>query len=393
MEFVEPEDEPQPFRRPLPPDDRVWRHPSEMGPVRPPVRRQLWVVGLTAAVAASLLSTGLVVVAGALLDPGPGHAGASPSRATLLSQPSGNGGAKGDVVGIAARIRPAMALVKVDQGRSTGSGVIVRSDGHVLTNAHVLDGATSVTVVLANGREVPARVVGSDPDIDAAVLKIDGGPFPVAPLGTAANLKVGQQAIAIGSPLVLSGGQPVSVGTINGLHRSVRTANSRVLMDMVQTDTPISAGSSGGALVDAAGQVVGITTALAAGDASTKGFGFATPIDVAAWAADQLITTGKVTSVWLGVEGSDLDDAAAVDLDVDGGAMVDKVKADSPAEQAGLVPHDVIVSLDGRPVTSLGVLVMAVHTHRPGDVVTLDVVRDHQHRGMKATVAERPPGS
>jgi S1-C subfamily serine protease len=401
MEFVEPEDEPQPFRSLPSPDDRLWRHPSEMGPRRPPARRQLWVVGITAAVAASFLSTGLAVVAGTLLgqtrstDPGVSRAGLLPVSLPGLAAPAGSAGLAGDVVKIAERARPAIAQLRVEAGRNgSGSGVIFRSDGQVLTNAHVVDGATSVTVVLSNGRELPGRVVGSDPESDTAVVKVDGGPFPVAELGSAADLKVGQQAIAIGSPLGLNGGPSVTLGVVSALHRSVRTRNSaRVLMDMVQTDAPIAPGSSGGALLDGAGRVIGITTAVAVGEGGTEGFGFAIPIDVARAAAEQLSSTGGIVAVWLGLEGSDLDGAASVDLHVDGGAMVDKVMDGSPAQKAGLTARDVIVGMDSRPVTSLGMLVVGVRTHHPGDVVTLDVVRDHVRHAMPVTVTERPAGS
>lgn len=397
MEFVEPEDEPQPFRRPPPPDDRVWRHPSELDVIRPPVRRsQIWVVGITAAIAASLLSTGLAVVAGTLLDQG--HDGAAVGQSGLipLTMGIGTSSAGTDVVAVAERVRPAITQLRVESGRTaSGSGVIFRSDGEVLTNAHVVEGATSVVVVLSNGRELAGRVVGSDLDSDVAVVKVDGGPFPVAELGTASDLKVGQPAIAIGSPLAFSGGPSVTVGVISALHRTVRARNSaHVLLDMVQTDAPIAAGSSGGALLDGAGRVIGITTAVAGeAGADAFGFGFATPVDLARASAEQLVAAGRVTAVWLGVEGGDLDGAAAVDMNVAGGAMVDRVKAGSPAERAGLAPHDVIVSMDGRAVMSLGMLVVAVRVHRPGDVVTLDVVRDRQHSTMSVTVAERPSGS
>jgi S1-C subfamily serine protease len=213
-------------------------------------------------------------------------------------------------------------------------------------------------------------------------------------MGAAADLKVGQQAIAIGSPLGLAGGPSVTVGVVSALHRSVRTRDSaRVLMDMVQTDAPIAAGSSGGALVDAAGKLIGITSAVALGDTGNDGFGFAIPVEMARASAEQLAATGTIVHVWLGVEGSDVDALAALDLNVAGGARVDGILADSPAERAGLAPHDVIVSLDGHPVMSIGMLVVAVRAHRPGDVVTLEVVRDHERQGMKATVAERPPAS
>jgi len=403
MEFVEPEDGPHRYREPPAPDDRLWRHPSEIPVNRPPARRQLWVVALSSAMVASVLSTGLVVMAGNVLDTG--GRDSSPSRtvvssAGIVPQPTAQHtaqptayGPRADVVAIADRVRPAIAQLKVERGRTgSGSGVIFRSDGHLLTNAHVVDGATSVTVVLASGREAPARVLGSDPDTDTAVVKIEGGPFPVVELGSSTDVKVGQEAIAIGSPLGLSGGPSVTVGVISALHRSVRTRTNQNLMDMVQTDAPIAPGSSGGALVDGNGRVIGITTAVAMTDTGTEGFGFATPIDAVRWSAEQLMATGKVVTVWLGVEGKDVDGATARELDLDGGAMVERVKADSPAERAGLAAHDVIVRVDGKPVRSMGMLVVAVRTHRPGDVFMIEIVRDKQRHGMSVTVAERPPG-
>jgi len=393
MEFVEPDDEPQPYREPPLPDDRLWRHPSEIGPKRPSGSRQLWVVGLASALAASVLSTGLAVVAGNLLDAGNSGAGRRVDYAGVVPAPP-VAGSRADVVAIADQVRPAIAQLKVERGRSgSGSAVFFRSDGHLLTNAHVVEGATSVIVVLSTGREIVARVVGTDPVSDTAVVKIEGGPFPVAELGSSADLKVGEEAIAIGSPLGLTGGPSVTVGVVSALHRTLRTRTGQSLADMVQTDAPIAPGSSGGALVDAYGRVVGITTALAMTDTGAEGFGFATPIDAARSAADQLMAAGKVVTVWLGVEGSDLDGATAVELKVDGGALIERVKAGSPAERAGLAPRDVIVGVNGKPVTSMGMLVIAVRSHRPGEVCTLDIVRDQQHHGMKVTVVERPAGS
>ncbi len=392
MEFVEPEDEPQPYREPPSPDDRLWRHPSEVGPKRAPASRQLWVVGLASALAASLLSTGLAVVAGNMLDAGGGRS-RGVDTSGILPVPS-LVGTRADVVSVADRVRPAIAQLKVERGRSgTGSAVFFRSEGYLLTNAHVVDGATSVIVVLATGRELAGQVIGSDAASDTAVVKVEGGPFPVAELGSSRDLKVGQEAIAIGSPLGLSGGPSVTVGVISALHRNVRTRTGTGLSDMVQTDAPIAPGSSGGALVDGDGRVIGITTAVAMTDTGAEGFGFATPIDSARSVAEQLLTTGKVVTVWLGVEGMDLDGAMANALQVDGGALVEQVKADSPAARAGLAPRDVIVGVNGKPVTSMGMLVIAVRAHRPGEVCTLDIVLDHQHQGMKVTLAERPAGS
>src|SRR5205085_6266330 len=147
--------------------------------------------------------------------------------------------------------------------------------------------------------ELTAKVVGSDPENDVAVLKVDGGPFPVATVGTAADLHVGQPAIAIGSPLGLAGGPSVTVGVVSALHRRIEARSGPPLLDMIQTDAPISPGSSGGALLDADGAVIGITTAVAVSEVGAEGLGFATPIDLARSAAEQLIATGKVVHVWL----------------------------------------------------------------------------------------------
>ena len=392
MEFVDPDDEPRPYREPPGPDDRLWRHPSEIGPKRPSARRQLWLVGVASAVAASLFSTGLAVVAGSVLASGRDGNRQGEGGGGLPTSPAV--GMTADVVSVSEQVRPAIAQLKVERGRTgSGSGVFFRSDGHLLTNAHLVDGATSVTAVLSTGRQVAARVVGLDAESDTAVVKIEGGPFPVAELGSATDLRVGQVAIAIGSPLGLAGGPSFTVGVVSALHRTVRTRTGQSLVDMVQTDAPIASGSSGGALVDANGRVIGITTALPVTDPGAEGFGFATPIDAARSAVAQLMTTGKVVAVWLGVEGSDLDQARALELQVQGGALVESVKADSPAEQAGLVGGDVIVRLNGKPVPSMGMLVAMVRANRPGEVCTVDIVRENQHHNMKVTLAERPAGS
>jgi S1-C subfamily serine protease len=394
MEAVEPDDG-QPFRQPPAPDDRVWRHPSEVGQDAAPPRRaptrtyaplSLWSVALVSALGASLLTAGLLVAVGGVATR---HDPVRNMVADIAPPPSSTVDA---VVGIADRVRPAIAQVRAERpgGDVSGSGVIFRSDGEVLTNAHVVDGATSVEVVLASGRQLNGHVVGSDSLTDAAVVKVDGGPFPVAELGSAVDLKVGQTAVAIGSPLALAGGPSVTAGVISALHRSVRTPQNMSLFDMIQTDAPIAPGSSGGALLDGRGRVIGITTAIAVSDVGPEGLGFATPIDVARSVADELIATGRATHAWMGIEGTDLDGATALDLDLDGGAMVNSVKPATPADAAGLVARDVIVALDGKPVLSMGALVAALRNHRPGDVVTIDVVRDHKRSTQTLTLAERP---
>ena len=401
MEFVEPDDELGPFRSPPSPDDRLWRHPSEVAVKRQWPRRQLLVVGVTSALAAGLLSTGLAVVVGSLVNSahsGSRSGGQDPRPAPLQNSVlplTASSGPRASAVQIAERARPAIAALKIGKGSgASGTGVIFRSDGHLLTNAHVVEGSTSLTVVLSSGRELPGRVIGVDANSDTAVVKIDGGPFLVAELGTAGDLKVGQETFAVGSPMGPGGEPTVTVGVVAALHRTVRTRNaSSWLVDMVQTDAPVAPASSGGALLDASGRLIGIATEVAVNESGNEGSGFAVPIDMARSSAEQLISTGRVTNVWMGVECSDLDDTTAVELHVDGGTMVERVRVGSPAERAGLAPSDVIVGLDGRPVTSLGMLLAVLRAHHPGDVVDLDVVRDKQRRAMKVTVAERPSGS
>jgi S1-C subfamily serine protease len=378
------------------PDDRLWRHPSEVAaPVRAPERAstrtepKLWSVAVLAGVIASMLTTSLIVASGGFKKTVvQGVENLAPtSRASLALA-----GGTTQVETIAERIRPSIVQVDVvtAQGKGSGSGVVLRTDGHILTSQHVIDGAKEVKVVMADGRESPARVIGGDVDTDVAVIKVDGLQVPAAPLGSATLLKVGQMAIAIGEPLGLAGGPTVTLGVVSAIGRQVdRDGGS--LLDMIQTDAPIAPGSSGGALVDGTGAVIGITTAIAVSDVGAEGLGFATPIDIARDVADQLITTGRVVHVWLGIEGEDLDHTRADTMHVSGGAVVKGVRGGSPAATAGISASDVITSIDGHPVTSMAGLVVALRTRRPGQVVKLMVHRDGaKSRAVNATLAERP---
>ena len=389
MEFDDGlDDDPSSYRTPPLPDDRLWRHPSEMRPKRSAGERT-WLVASISGLVGALLASGVVIVAGGIGTRGTERVVEReevPVR-TVASTP-----ATGSVVDIAQRVRPAITQIRVEgkQGDASGSGVLFQSDGHVLTNFHVIDGADAVKVVIDSGRELTAKVIGSDPENDVAVLKIDGGPFPVAALGTAADLHVGQPAIAIGSPLGLAGGPSVTVGVVSALHRRLDTQNGTPLLDMIQTDAPISPGSSGGALLDSEGAVIGLTTAVATSDGA-QGLGFATPIDIARSSADQLIAGGKVVHVWLGIEGTDVDPTTAKQMSIDGGALIGRVVQGSPADKSGLQTRDVIVGLDNQPVKSMGALVVALRTHRPGDAVSLDIRRGNDQRRMTVSLIERPP--
>jgi putative serine protease PepD len=384
------------FSVPPPPDDRLWRHPSELrvlGLGRGDQRRSpVWLV-LAAGVAGALVTLGVLALLGRLgegedrADPAVIREAARPAAAPLAGSAS--------VVRIAEEVRPAIAKVRVrgDDAASSGSAVLYRDDGHLLTNAHVVEGADAIEVSLADGSMHEASVVGTDQLTDIAVLRIataaDGRPYPTAVLGTAVDLAVGQPVVAIGSPLGLAGGSSVTTGVVSALGREVE-AEGTSLLDMVQTDAAISPGSSGGALVDGTGAVIGITTAVGVSEVGAEGLGFAVPVDVARSVAEEIITTGRAVHVWLGVTGSDLDRRSAEDLGVRGGARVEQVVDGSPADEAGVVPSDVVVAVEEEPVASMSALVIALRERDPGDEVALEVLRDGDRRQVTVALVERP---
>jgi S1-C subfamily serine protease len=381
---------------PPPLDDRLWRHPSELRvPGLAPAagrRSPAWLAVLAGVVGALVTLAALALL---------GHLGGDDDRATPavvreVARPvAAERADPGGVVRIAEEVRPAIAKVRAEGTGSaaSGSAVLYRDDGHLLTNAHVVEGADTIEVSLADGSTYDARLVGTDELTDIAVLRIgpaaDGEPHPTAVLGTAADLAVGQPVVAIGSPLGLAGGSSVTTGVISALGREVE-AEGTSLLDMVQTDAAISPGSSGGALVDASGAVIAIPTAIGVSDVGAEGLGFATPIDVARSVAEDIITTGRAVHVWLGVQGSDLDPRTAGDLGVDGGARVEEVVDGSPAAEAGVVPTDVIVAVEDEAVASMSGLVLSLRERKPGDEVALDVVRAGDHHRVVVGLVERP---
>ncbi len=398
MEFRDtPDDDDEPVGPLLPPDDRIWRHPSEVGEQRAPRRtrvsdpRLLVVAGLAGLIGA-LLATGMTAAIGGVRTQV-----VVTERVTERTREVGlptsvvDTGTNTDIVSIAKEARPAIVQVVGTDGRS-GSGVVFRSDGLILTNDHVVTADTH-RVVFSEGSEASAEVVGTDPRTDIAVLRVtdevpDGG-YPTALLGSSADLAVGQLAIAVGSPLGLSGGPSVTVGVVSALGREVHARPGR-LVDLIQFDAPVAPGSSGGALIDANGAVIGITTAIAVSDFGAEGMGFATPIDIARMVAEQLVNNGRVVHVWLGIEGDDLDPLTSGRLGLLGGAVVRGVRGGSPADVAGVRATDIIVAIDRQPVRTMGGLVLALRARQPGDVVILRVHRDGEERDIKAILREMP---
>jgi S1-C subfamily serine protease len=281
-----------------------------------------------------------------------------------------------------------------------GSGVIYDSQGHILTNNHVVEGAQQLLVSLPDGRSFRAKLVGQDPQTDLAVVQIGGSNLPVAELGDSGQLQVGDWVVAIGNALALPGGPTVTVGVVSALNRTVQepstsTGPGPFLFDLIQTDAPINPGNSGGPLVNLAGQVVGINT-LVAGQAEpgvqAQGIGFSIAIATAKPIADQIVATGKVIHPYLGIRYVPLNPAISVQIGITAreGALVVQVVPGSPAANAGLQPNDVITAIDNQPLNTESALAQTVSSHKPGDTVTLTVLRGSQKLTLTVTLGEMP---
>jgi serine protease Do len=386
----ESDDEAPGFGAPLPPEDRLWRHPSELGPIdglttvtaTGEERRSgsaLWGVAVVAGLVGAALSLGVVAVVGGfqskvvekpVVEKVPVRA-----VAELASQPSG-------VVGVTRAVAPSIVRLQVTtrKGSEIGSGVMFRDDGYLVTDAHLLQSASAVQATLADGRSMPATVVGSDAWSAMAVVKVDAGQVAVATFGSATGLQIGQTAIAVGAPEAAAGGDPsVTVGVVSALGKQVNSVEGVSLRDMIETDAAATNDASGGALSDANGVLIGLVTTVAPADGA--GLDFAVPIDVVRSVAEDIITTGTARHSWLGVEGAD----------ADGGARVTKVVGGSPAAQAGLTNDDVIAAVDGTKTGSMSALRVTLRGHHTGDRITLVVTRSGQDITVTATLGEKTP--
>ena len=271
------------------------------------------------------------------------------------------------------------------RGVSQGTGFIISADGYVLTNHHVVDGATTVRVRLADRREFTAKVVGSDEESDVALLKIAATGLPMLRIGDSKALKSGQWVVAIGSPFGLD--HSVTAGIVSAVGRANPYADQRYV-PFIQTDVAINRGNSGGPLLDTRGQVVGINSQIFSNSGGYMGVSFAIPIDVAMNAVQQLKATGKVTRGQLGVQiqSMDREDARALNLPDDRGALVQGVVAGGPAEKAGIQRLDVIRSINGQTIHESSDLPPIVGAMAPGTKVTVELIRDGKPRTLTATL-------
>jgi 2-alkenal reductase len=294
----------------------------------------------------------------------------------------------------------------------TGSGFVMDKDGHIVTNNHVVADAEEVQVTFADGTSVWARVIGTDPDSDLAVLKVDisaSALYPVA-LGDSDRLEVGQRAIAIGNPYGLRG--TLTTGIISALGRSLPLGRESEVLggrftipELIQTDAAINPGNSGGPLLDSQGEVIGVNMAY---DPSASSIGFAVPVNTVKRVIPKLITDGRYAYPWLGISGTDLslDLVEAMNLPVQRGAIISSVTPDSPADKAGLrgssktveksglelhIGGDVIIAIDGEPVRQFeDILVYILRNTEVGQEVTLTIVRDGREQSVKVKLGERP---
>ncbi len=243
-------------------------------------------------------------------------------------------------------------------GTSLGSGVILRDSGVILTNQHIVDRAGSIRVELADGRAFDAQVLGTDPETDLAVLRVQAQGLPVLPVGEPRALRVGDVVLAIGNSYGM--GQTVTLGIVSATGRS--QLGIAAIENFIQTDASINPGNSGGALINAAGEVVGINTAIVSQSGGAEGIGFAIPIDLAMRVARSILNRGKATHGWIGIEGRTVNAALAADfgLQVGQGVLVDRTFAQSPADQADIRPGDVITRIGQRPVLSVQELHQAI---------------------------------
>ena len=272
---------------------------------------------------------------------------------------------------------------------SLGSAVIMSPQGYLLTNNHVTAGADQIVVALKDGRETLARVVGSDPETDLAVLKIDLPNLPAITLGRSDKIRIGDVALAIGNPFGV--GQTVTMGIISATGRNQLGLNT--YEDFIQTDAAINPGNSGGALIDAHGNLIGINTAIFSRSGGSQGIGFAIPTKLAQEVMEAIIAHGQVIRGWLGLEVQPLTTELADSIGLQGqaGIIVAGIYRDSPALRAGLQPGDVILAIDGEPASDGRRAMNQVARKRPGEVVHIEILRAGEKHQLNAEVGQRPP--
>ena len=314
---------------------------------------------------------------------------ATAAQAAPVTSGSGAADRFAGIPAVVQEVEPSVVAVAVEEGE--GSGVIWSEDGVIVTNNHVVQGTDTVEVVFASGRRAEARVRATDPLTDLAVLEVDADGLPAADF-SAELPRVGELAIAIGNPLGFE--NTVTAGIVSGVHRALPPAvpQAQALVDLIQTDAPISPGNSGGALVDGQGRVMGINVAYIPPEARAVSIGFAIPSATVVDVVRELLEDGEVEHAFLGVRPAELTPQIAerFDVRVDVGVLVLSVVENSAAEKAGLEAGDVIVSVDGQAMRRVEDLLALLRRRSPGDRLELAVVREREERKVEVTLRDRP---
>jgi len=272
-----------------------------------------------------------------------------------------------------------------------GSGVIIDTEGYIITNNHVVEDANSITVSLTDGRSFDAEIIGTDPSTDLAVIKIDGGDLPTASFGNSSALRVGDWVVAIGNALALEGGPTVTVGVVSAMGRTIEVDSETTLYDLIQTDAAINPGNSGGPLINLNGEVIGINTAKIS-SVEVSGVGFAISADSALPVIDELITKGYVSRPYLGISLVTVTPAIvrSYDLNVDKGALIYYLNPGTPASNAGLRPGDVIIVFDDIEIETADDVILAIRNHSIGDTVQIKYYRGSSLQIASVTLIEKP---
>ena len=322
------------------------------------------------------------------------------------SQPAASSSAL-SVSAIYDRVHDGVVTIKVatQGGQALGSGFVIDSAGHIVTNAHVVGGASSISVEFANGSSYDAQLVGTDPSTDVAVIKVDAPSSVLTPLqlGDSNTVQVGDQVVAIGSPLGLD--ETVTSGIVSALHRTITSPNNFAISDAIQTDAAINHGNSGGPLLNSSGQVIGINSQIESDSGGNDGIGFAVPSNTVKSVADQLLATGKVEHAFLGVGIATIDGGLSAELNVPAGVEVTQVTPGGPADRGGLeaadatsvvagqeVPTggDIITAVNGKSVTTSEELQSVIGAMKPGDTASLTISRDGSEHTVQVTLGTRP---
>jgi S1-C subfamily serine protease len=328
----------------------------------------------------------LILIAVGLLA---GCSSSAPSASTTTAAPSGASAAPANLPALVRQVEPSIVTVLTESG--LGSGIVYKTDGTIVTDAHVVAGAQQITVAFADGQQVPAKVRAADQLSDVAVLHVDRGGLAAATFQRDLP-EVGALDAVIGSPLGFEA--TVTSGIISGLHRQIpgSASEGEPLVDLIQTDAAISPGNSGGAVIDGQGHVVGVSEAYIPPTVGAVALGFATPAATVVDVADQLLATGSAHHAYIGIQPRTLTPQLAQSLGVNhnSGVVVLAVGKPSPAADAGIRPGDLITALNGHDTPTAEDFIAALHNAKPGDHVQLTVLRGNQTLQISVTVADRP---